>query len=191
MSLKFQLFGKDVGTTLRRNMDLTYGRLADASRFAINDARTRILEAGRTDMSKGGNFGSARWQQGLQADVTPAQSRVVNLILAVYHRVPFARIFEYGGTIKGRPLLWIPLPWNPNKVRARDFPGKLFRVDRAGKNPLLMTSTGSGKASAMYVGVKQVRLKRRFHLRPIIRRVAKQMPFLFKRAMRLAKRRSR
>lgn len=189
MSLKFRVFGERVGPAFRRNLDLTYGRLADATRFALNDARNRIITAGRADIAKGGNFGR-RWQEGLKADITPEGRRTANLIMSVYHEIPYARVFEFGALIKGRPLLWIPLPWNPHKVRARDFPGRLFRVNRKGKkNPLLMQSDGAGKATAMYVGVKQVRLKRRFHLRTIVRRVAKQIPFLFKRAMRLARKR--
>lgn len=177
-----------MGVVMRRNMQRNYGKIADTSRLALGEAERRILVAGREDITKGGNFGQ-RWQRSLQGEITPA-GRTANLTLRIFHSIPYAYIFEYGGLIRGRPLLWIPLPWNTFKGRARDYPGRLFRVDRKGKkNPLLMASTGSGEAEAKYVGVKQVRQKRRFHLRPIIRRVAKTIPFLYRRAARLAKRR--
>lgn len=183
MSLKFQVDGKAAGDTLKRNLANVQGRLSNAAKATITEAERRILAAGKADMAAGGNFGSARWQRGLHTRVT--QTGPQSFILTVLHRVPFWRIFEFGGRIKGRPLLWIPLPWANTKVRARDYPRPLFRVDRAGKNPLLMTSTGKGKATAVYVGVKSVFLKRRFHLRRVIRNVSRQMPALFRKAQRL------
>lgn len=182
MTLKFRLEGNRAATSIRTRAERRAGQVADAARLAMNEANRRILEAGRQDIQSGGNFGP-RWTTGLQGRVTPEGVRTSNLTLAITQAVPYWRVFEYGAKILGRPLLWIPLPWNPTKVRAREFPGKLFRVNRRGKNPLLMT----GKpARAMYVGVKSVRLRRRFHLRQIIKRVSKQMPFLFRKAKRLA-----
>lgn len=182
--LKLKLEGTDVRTQMRINAERQRRRVAQAARRSMEEAGQRIVTAGKQDMLAGGNFASPRWQTSLTAPVLPVGVETSNLTLSVRHAVPFWRIFEYSGRILGRPLLWIPLPWNKFKVRARDFPGKLFRVERHGKNPLLMT----GKpAQAMYVGVKSVFLRRRFHLRPIIRRVAKTMPALFRKWMRLAK----
>lgn len=186
MSLKFAFKGELVGTQMRRNFSKEHRRIAAALHASIDEASARIIVAGKADMKAGGNFGSPRWQNSLQAVKEPKSLNAANIILKILHIVPFAHVFEYGATIKGKPLLWIPLPWNKNKVRAREFPGKLFRVNRKGKNPLLMQKTGAKTASAMYVGVKSVKLKRRFHLRPIIRRVAKTMPALFRKWMRIA-----
>jgi hypothetical protein len=182
--LQLKLVGTDVKAQMEFAAQRQRRRVAQAARRALEEAGERIVTAGKEDMLAGGNFGSPRWQTSLTAPVLPVGVETSNLTLSVRHAVPFWRIFEYSGKILGRPLLWIPLPWNPTKVRARDFPGKLFRVDREGKNPLLMTGR---PARAMYVGVKSVFLRRRFHLRPIIRRVAKTMPALFRKWMRLAK----
>lgn len=183
--LKLRLVGTDVAAQTRIRAQRERARIAFAARRAMEEARDRIVVAGKEDMAAGGNFSSARWQNSLHGVVEPEGTQTSNLTLSIRHRVFFWRVFEYSAKILGKPLLWIPLSWNPHKVSARDFPGKLFRVDRKGKNPLLMT----GKpAQAMYVGVKSVFLRRRFHLRPIIRRVAKQTPFLFKKWMRVARR---
>lgn len=184
MSLRLSLGGNKVGDTIRLRYARQQGRVADAARHSMNEARDRILTAGRADIRAGGKFG-ARWTEGLQGTVEPQGVRTSNLTLSITQRVPYWKVFEYSARILGKPLLWIPLPWNPVKVRARDFPGKLFRVNRKGKNPLLMQKVGKN-ATAMYVGVKSVFLKRRFHLRTIIARVAKQMPALFRKAKRLA-----
>jgi hypothetical protein len=185
--LRVRFLGDKADVKIKRNLARNKDEVAVASRQALVEARRRILEAGRADIKKGGNFG-LRWTNSLQGEITPREGKIINMILTIFHIIPYARIFEYGGVIKGKPLLWIPLPWSRFKGRARDFPGRLFRVDREGKNPLLMQNKG-GVAEAKYVGVKQVRQKRRFHLRPIIRRVAKQIPFLYRRAARLARRR--
>lgn len=183
MALRFRLEGTDakVGDTLRRKFTDRQGRTTAAAVAAITEAKERILIAGRDDMRAGGNFGSQRWQTSLQGDIEGTGDR---LILSISHRVPFWRVFEFGATIRPtkQDRLWIPLRPELKGIWPRDFPGKLFRItSRKGKD-LLMNASGP-----QYVGVLQVRLKRRFHLRPIIRRVAKQMPFLFKKWMRLSR----
>lgn len=172
-----------MGKDFRERYALKAGRVADAARYALFEARARILEGGRADMKTGGNFGSDRWQKGLQGTITPEGVRTANLTLTIIHTTPFALIHEYGGVINGKPLLWIPLPWSSFKGRAKDYPGKLFRVDRKkkGKNPLLLTYTGG---RPVYVGVKSVKLKRRWHIRPIIRSVARQVPGLFQQSLK-------
>jgi hypothetical protein len=182
--LRFKLGGDKIGDTIRLRYQQQQLRIADAARHAMNEARDRIITAGREDIKRGGKFG-ARWTTGLQGTVEPQGVRTSNLTLSISQAVPYWRVFEYSARIFGKPLLWIPLPWNPIKVRAREFPGRLFRVNRKGKNPLLMQRQGK-KAIALYVGVKSVFLKRRFHLRTIIARVSKQMPALFRKSKRLA-----
>jgi hypothetical protein len=61
------------------------------------------------------------------------------------HRVGFMNIFERGGTIKGRPLLWVPLSSAPKKIGGRRLTARLYiqkigplhRINRSGKPPLL------------------------------------------------------
>lgn len=182
--LRLTLGGDKIGDTIRLRAKRQQERIADAARHSLNEARDRIIEAGRADIKAGGNFGS-RWTQGLTGTVEPQGVRTSDLTLSIRQAVPYWRVFEFSARIMGKPLLWIPLPWNRLKVRARDFPGKLFRVNRKGKNPLLMQRQGKS-AIALYVGVKFVFLKRRFHLRSIIKRVSKTMPALFRKAKRLA-----
>jgi hypothetical protein len=62
-------------------------------------------------------------------------------------------------------------------VRARDYPGKLFRVDRdGGKAPLLL---GGSPATPKYFGKASVRIPKKFHLRDIIREGASKLKLFY------------
>jgi hypothetical protein len=188
VTLKFAYRGKTVGVQLKQNLDKNYQRIADASRGAMQEARGVILKEGAADIRKGGNFGN-RWVKSLTSELTPERGRTVNLILNTFHKIPYANIFEYGGIIKGKPLLWIPLSFANIKIRARDWAkryGGLFRVDRkGGKAPLLLSvRTGEPK----YFGKESVKQKRRFQLRPIIKRTAAKLGTFYRKAYRNGRR---
>src|SRR5690606_32298809 len=97
-------------------------RVGVAAAHAVRSAQQEILSQGRANMRAAGNFGSSRWQQGLRADVQiePPDTLALN----VWHEVPYFNVFQFGAVIKGKPLLWIPLPWHADMlkgVRARDY----------------------------------------------------------------------
>lgn len=147
---------------------------------AAREAAAQIETLGRANIKAGGDFGSARWQKGFRARVS-FQSRV-NITIRVTHDVRYWKVFEEGRVIRGKPLLWIPLSFSTAgalKVRAKDYPKPLFRVDRAGKAPLLLDDTGP-----QYFGKTQVRIPRKWHLRDIVRRTARQMTRFYREALR-------
>lgn len=87
-----------------------------------------------------------------------------------YSRIPFMSIFEDGGTISGKPLLWLPLRNAPQTVgkgitrghitpRKLEEQGvKLFTITRPGKPPLLATKVNAGAGFAG--GVRNVTLSK-------------------------------
>ena len=100
----------------------------------------------------------------------------------ITHAVKYWKVFEEGRVIFGKPLLWIPLSFSTAGhlgVRARDFPGKLFRVNRKGKAPLLMNEQGP-----QYFGKERVRIPRKWHLRDIVKRIARNMRQYYREASR-------
>lgn len=173
---------KSIGDKFRTRMKLRERAVTIAAKRTMEEAGEIITRQARADILGSGNF-SARWPNSLRVVIDKTRGPL-NYVLRITSTIKYFFIHEFGGIIKGKPLLWIPLPWNRQKVRAREFSGKLFRVDRKGKNPLLMTPRGKGEAEAMYVGVKQVRLKRRFHLRDIVRNTARRLPALFRKNLR-------
>jgi hypothetical protein len=176
---------RQAGAQYRASLSRSYKRMAKASRAAMNEARDVTRKEGIADIRAGGNFGS-RWIKSLNTNVEPARVQTIDLVLRVFHTISYANIFEYGGIIKGKPLLWIPLSFTKIKMRARDWAnryGGLFRVDRVGKAPLLL-SIRTGKP--MYFGKESVRQKRRFHMRRIVREQAKKLGTYYRKAFRNA-----
>lgn len=150
-----------------------------AAQYAAREAAGDIIMEGRADMRRAGNFGSERWQQGLQAKIS-YQSRS-DIRIRITHAVFYWTVFEFGAVIRGKPLLWIPLDFakDAQGVRARDYPGRLFRVDREGKAPLLLSDDGP-----KYFGKEKVTIPKKFHLRQISARVSRRMGSYFKKAMK-------
>ena len=148
----------------------------DAIRWAANEVAEEILRVGRLDIKGAGQFGT-RWTEGLEAGVTVTEGGG-NVRINVTHAVPYWRVFEYGATIHGKPLLWIPLSFAdvPPGVRAKDF-GPLIRVDRkSGAAPLLLSYADR---QPKYFGKESVTIPRKFHLHEISRRAANRLPLLW------------
>ena len=180
MAVTFKYEGAQLGPKFKAQVK----RFSEKQVRAIQTASTQIAgdieQLGRANIRAGGNFGSARWQEGFRAKVS-FQSRT-SITIRITHDVRYWRVFEEGRVIHGRPLLWIPLSFSTAgqlKVRARDFPGKLFRVNRPGKAPLLLDDSGP-----QYFGKEQVRIPRKWHLRDIVKRAAKSMNRRYKEALR-------
>jgi hypothetical protein len=144
-----------------------------------------ITKLGRADIASAkGKFGK-RWTDGFKASVSQGGG---NYKVSVTHDVPYWRVFEYGATIKGKPLLWIPLSFatDAKGVRARDYPGQLFRVDRKNGKASLLLAAGK-PAQPKYFGKEQVRIPRKFHLRTVITTATKQTRSIYRRIFKQEK----
>lgn len=157
-------------------------RIEKALAAAAEQLAENILQEGRSDISGAGNFG-ARWTEGLTAEVDgDGNIRTITLRQAV----PYWRVFQYGAIIQGQPLLWIP--FEKGGPRARDYPGRLFRVPR---DPTLMRRKGGGAPllmsaddkQAKYHGHESVTIPKKFHLVEIARAQSKTMGALFRHEM--------
>lgn len=152
-------------------------RIAKATAAATQKLADNILQKGRADMAGAGKFGSARWQQGLTAEVSGEDNLRT---ITISHNISYFWVHQEGAIIHGKPLLWIPLSFAdiPPGTSARDFPGRLFRVDRkAGGAPLLLSVDDK---QPKYHGQTSVRLPKRFHVVEIAQAEAKTLGALFK-----------
>jgi len=171
--------GDKIGRQFKNNT-VAFGKRQNAGvSAAAHLAADDIEKKGRADMRRAGNFKSERWQQGFRALVS--FPRAGDVRIRITHAVSYWKVFQFGAVIKGKPLLWIPLDFatDAQGKNARDYPGKLFRVDRKGKAPLLMSDDGP-----KYFGKEQVKIPKKFHLREIAAEVSRNMGKYFKRAMR-------
>lgn len=181
MTVRLYIDSQRAGHEFSRQAEQHKKQMLAAQRGAANDVVGYVVPRVRDNIAGAGNFGN-RWTEGFQGKVTEGGGYVR---IAFTHAVPYWKVFQTGKVIKGRPLLWIPLSFaqDAKGVRARDYPGKLFRVDRPGKAPLLMTAKG-GRAEAKYFGKESVRIPKKFRVVEIIRDGSKKMTQFFNQRMK-------
>lgn len=117
--------------------------IAKAATATMSEAQKALVTGGRANIAAGG-FGT-RWQNALRADLYPRSGTALDPAVWVHHRIPYASIFQKGGTISGQPLLWLPLPTVPQRIGGRRMTpqlyvstiGPLHTIKVPGKNPLL------------------------------------------------------
>jgi hypothetical protein len=166
-----------VPVSIRAELDAKAQKITQRIQKALDSATKNladnIVQEARDDIASAGRFGT-RWTQGFTADVD-AQGQLVRVI-TFHQAVPYWKVFQYGAVIRGKPLLWIPLEYKGPS--ARDFPGRLFRVDRRGGGaPLLMSADDK---QVKYTGHEQVRIPKKFHLVEIIRAESKTLGALYR-----------
>lgn len=117
-----------------------YKPIATAATRAIRDAADIAKAGARADIARAGF--STRWQNALRVDAYPKRSAVsANAAAVIYHKIPYAGVFEEGATIRGKPRLWIPMRHAPKKIGRNRFNptnfvrnvGQLQPIKRGGK----------------------------------------------------------
>lgn len=178
-TLKVRLRDRQMGKQFRVKNQETYLKVQRAMAQTAKTAAAEIKQRGDADITGAGRFGS-RWTRGFHSVVSVVGS---NFSVRTYHDIFYFSVFEFGKTIRGKPLLWIPLSFatDAQGVMARDFRGGLFRVDRKRGAPLLLSRrTGEPK----YFGREQVRIPRKFHIRDICKDVASRLKTIYQRSFR-------
>ncbi|MGM5087529.1 hypothetical protein E0H64_17685 [Rhizobium leguminosarum bv. viciae] len=129
-----------------------YQPLAEAGQETIQEIADQIKVAARQDIASAGF--SKRWQNALRVDVYPKGRVSLNAAALIYHKIPYADVFESGATIRGKPQLWLPLDTTPKKIGAKKMTAERFKreigplklIKRAGKKPLLAADMSATKA---------------------------------------------
>jgi hypothetical protein len=144
-------------------------RMQSASVFAVTQTVEDAKSRGRASIAAGGF--SAKWQNALRSRVYPNANKPLSPAGIVWHKIRYANVFEQGATIRGKPLLWLPLPTVPlggrgshplTPAQYRDRIGELRSVNRPGKAPLLIgrgSREGITRASATSVRVRKRAVK--------------------------------
>lgn len=137
------------------------GTMAGALRVTMTDLAKRVQEQGRAEIARSG-LTSTRWRRGFRTFVFPRipQGQSLDMQLRGRHQIGFANIFERGGVIRGRPLLWVPLSSAPARINGKrttargmiDAGIRLFKIERPGRPPLLAGYTARGARGRVSVG---------------------------------------
>ncbi len=129
--------------------------IAEAATRAVTQAAEEAKTGARATIAAAG-FGR-KWQNALRADVYPrGRETSIDAAAHIYHRIPYAWVFDEGATIRGNPMLWIPLSHAPQKIgRFRATPerytrliGPLQYMRQPGGPPLLAAKIGMTRARA-------------------------------------------
>lgn len=135
----------------------TEGVIADAAMGAMDSAALIVKRDGRADITAAGF--SKKWANALRVNLYPSKGRSMSPAVFVWHKIQYAGIFEEGGTIRGDPMLWLPLTGTPRFIgRQRMTPeryaqsvGDLVSLPSKSGTPLLgarVRLSGSRLASA-------------------------------------------
>lgn len=176
IDIKITVEGPPIGPQLTTGLEKIKLRVQRALANASNKLADNILTKGRADISGAGRFGP-RWTAGLTAGVT-GEGNIRTI--AIREAVSYWRVFQYGAIIHGKPLLWIPLSFAdiPPGTPARNYGGRLFRVDRkSGGAPLLLSADDK---KPKYFAAESVRIPKKFHLVEIVRAEAKTLGALYR-----------
>jgi len=128
-----------------------YLPLAEAGQETIEEIANDIKVAARQDIAAAGF--SKRWQNALRVDVYPKHKVSLNAAALIFHKIPYADVFESGATIRGKPQLWLPLDTTPKKIGAKKMTADLFAheigpltlIKPPGKKPLLAAEISATK----------------------------------------------
>ncbi len=99
--------------------------IAKAATAAVREAAELAKAGGRASIAAAGF--SRKWQNALRTKVYPPGRDSMRAAALIYHKVPYAQVFEEGAVIHGKPLLWLPLPNAPFGAGGRRIPPAKFQ----------------------------------------------------------------
>lgn len=183
-----------------------YADMAAAAQGAIAAAGNIVKTQGRADIA-GAGLG-AGFVKALRVDIYPRRGNSLNATAHIYHRIPYAGVFEEGATIRGRPRMWIALPSAPQRLGRKPMTPELFRksigplafVKRPGGKPLLVAKVKKGRNTTkislarfrsgaggkgpftsvpVFVGVDSVSIRKRLDISGVVRQARDRLPQLY------------
>jgi hypothetical protein len=166
----------------RANMAQVRDRIYRAVDIAANMIASMWEQAGRDVIAASGNFGE-KWTSGLHVN---QDGSAPSIRLYMSHDIPFAHIFETGGTIQGKPLLWIPISGTDAQGKHASQYGDLFSMKyprRDGGRPLLFSSSDR---QPKYFGIESVTIPPKWDLNGTAVSVMKNFQSVFDAAMQQA-----
>lgn len=183
-------FGNEkIGRTYSRSVQRERDRVLASMRGTAEAQKDEIISRGRANIKAASRAfaKSKRWASGLNAKITEGGGTIKTTVTHTEKTQFF--VHEKGATIRAKNksgLLWIPLSFakDAKGIMARDFPDPLFRVDRDGKAPLLLSAADK---KPKYFGVPSVKIPKRFRIFEIIREITRKVAGVYKKQFRLNK----
>lgn len=153
--------------------------VATAAVAALRETASDAVEEGRENIAGSGSFGPS-WREGLRRRIVGATDGGEPSLQAkaiIFHKSGLAGIFEHGATIEGKPLLWIPTQRGaPPAGRSGK---KLVSATIRGTPVLFDANDKDRHRKPLYVGVKSVRIPKKWRITEIVEKHAARLGELF------------
>jgi hypothetical protein len=148
--------------------------VATAAVAALKDVAVEAVKQGRSNIRSTGRL-RGRWISGLKyrmIDETEADEPSLQAQAEIFHSLGIAGVFEFGATIQGKRLLWIPIkPGAPPIKRS----GKQLTFAIVGGHHLAFDKDDRNRErKPLYIGVPSVRIAKRWRVIEIVKQVANQ-----------------
>jgi hypothetical protein len=144
--------------------------VATAAVAALREVAKESVDEGRADIAAAGTgFTHKQWVSGLRfrtVGATKGGEPSLDAKAIISHRYGIAGVFEYGATIKGKPLLWIPT--RRGAPAASKSGKKLVSATVRGKPMLFDASDHDPHRKPLYIGVQSVTIGKKFHITEIV-----------------------
>lgn len=101
-----------------------YSPISKAGQAAIKEAGAEVKADARQSIAQSGF--SRRWQNALRVDIYPRKGESADAVAHVYHKIPYAGVFEEGAEIGGSPYLWVPMRNTPKKMARKRLTPERF-----------------------------------------------------------------
>lgn len=155
--------------------------VAEAAVAALREVAAVSVQEGRADIAAAGPNFRGNWSEGLQYrsfDTTDdAGGPSLKARAVIFHRYGIAAVFEYGATIHGRPLLWIPVTRGTPPINKS---GKKLTFATVNGTPLAFDANDRDRhRKPLYHGAKQAVIPRKFHIRDIVKKNWEKLGALF------------
>jgi len=165
MRVTITVTGGSISQRVSKNIDATIEQVNTAVTSVMNMCRSMIEAQARGMISASGKFGG-RWTSGLHVTLD-------NMRISMSHDVPYADIFETGGTITGSPLLWLPIGGGPAD-------GEKLVSAKGAKKPLMLSINDK---SPKLFGIASVTIPKKWDLDGVVQNVMQNFADYFGQAM--------
>jgi len=153
--------------------------VATAAVAALRDVAAESVQEGRSNIAGSGRFGP-KWQSGLQyrtEGATEGGEPSLQAKATIFHKIGYAGVFEFGATISGKPLMWIPT--TRGGPTARRSGKKLVSATVRGQPMLFDANDPARDRKPLYIGVPLVRIEPRWRITEIVKEHAAKIGMLF------------
>lgn len=97
--------------------------------------------------------------------------------IRIWSDLPYARILDRGGIIRGNPWLTIPMPWMPTRQSVKTDPYDTFLyVSKRSRKLMIARRTETGRLQIRYRLVRSARISALHYTRGMIRLADKILP---------------